>query len=86
MSGKNGPMRLRPDVRAAVSPQNRLHRESGEQVEEPFSPELYRRWHLLQADRGGTSLNGIGSEVIRTLFFQKKKSDLFVTVGFVYSR
>ena len=43
--GKNGPMRLRPDFRAAVSLKNRLHRESGEQVEEPISPEQYRRWH-----------------------------------------
>ena len=31
-SGKNAPMRLRPDFRAAVSLKNRLHRESGEQV------------------------------------------------------
>ena len=44
-SGKNGPMRLRSDFRAAVSIKNRLHRESGEQVEEPISPEQYRRWH-----------------------------------------
>ena len=44
-SGKNGPMRLRSDFRAAVSLKNRLHRESGEQVEEPISPEQYRRWH-----------------------------------------
>ena len=45
-SGKNGPMRLRPDFRTTVSLKNRLHRESGEQVEEPISPEQYRRWHL----------------------------------------
>ena len=44
-SGKNGPMRLRSDFRAAVSIKNRLHHESGEQVEEPISPEQYRRWH-----------------------------------------
>ena len=31
-SGKNAPLRLRPDFRAAVSLKNRLHRESGEQV------------------------------------------------------
>ena len=43
MSGKNSPMRLRLDFRAAVSLKNRLHRESGEQVEEPISPEQYRR-------------------------------------------
>ena len=29
-SGKNAPMRLRPDCRAAVTIKNRLHRESGE--------------------------------------------------------
>ena len=45
-SGKNGPMRLRSDFRAAVSIKNRLLRESGEQVEEPISPEQYKRWHL----------------------------------------
>ena len=44
-SGKNGPMRLRPDFRAAVSIKNRLHRESGEQVAEPISPGHNRRWH-----------------------------------------
>ena len=31
-SGKNAPMRLRPDFRAAVSLKNRLHRESGEET------------------------------------------------------
>ena len=36
----------------------------------------------LQAHRGGTSLNGIGNELVRIFL-----SDLlFVTVGFVYSR
>ena len=39
-SGKHGPMRLRPDFRAAFSLKNRLHRESGEQVAEPISPQL----------------------------------------------
>ena len=72
-------MRLRSDFRAAVSVKNRLHRESGEQVAEPISPEQYRRWRP-SAHRGGTSPNGIGSEIIS--FFL---SDLFVTVGFVYS-
>ena len=41
-SGKNGPMKLRSDFRAAVSFKNRLHRESGEKVEEPTPPEQYR--------------------------------------------
>ena len=44
-SGKNGPMKLRSSFRAAVSVKNRLHHESGEQVEEPISPEQYRKWH-----------------------------------------
>ena len=34
-------MRLRSDFRAAVSLKNRLRRESGEQVAEPFSPQQY---------------------------------------------
>ena len=36
-SGKNGPMKLRSDFRAAVSLKNRPHHESREQVEEPYS-------------------------------------------------
>ena len=44
-AGKNEPMRLRSDFRAAVSIKNRFHRESGEQVEELISPEQFRRWH-----------------------------------------
>ena len=38
-SGKNEPMRLRSDFRAAVSIKNRPHRESGEKMEEPISPQ-----------------------------------------------
>ena len=38
-SGKNGPMKLRSDFRAAVSMKHRPHYESGEQIEEPISPE-----------------------------------------------
>ena len=44
-AGKNGPMKLRPDYRSAVSMKNRLHLESGEQVEEPIHPDQYSRWH-----------------------------------------
>ena len=29
-----------------LSLKNRIHRESGEQVAEPTSPQQYRRWHL----------------------------------------
>ena len=35
-SGKNAPMRLRSDFRAAVTIMNRLHRESGEERAEPI--------------------------------------------------
>ena len=44
-AGKNGPMKLRSDFRAAVSMKNRLHHESVEKVEEPIHPDQYRRWH-----------------------------------------
>ena len=38
-------MKLRSDYRAAVLMKNRLHHESGEQVEEPISPEQYQIRH-----------------------------------------
>ena len=44
-AGKNGPMKLRSDFRAAVSMKNRLHHESGEQGEERLHPYQQRRWH-----------------------------------------
>ena len=44
-SGKKGPMKLRSDFRAAVYIKNCVHHESGEQVEEPISPEQYSIWH-----------------------------------------
>ena len=44
-SGKNAPMPHREDFRAAVSIKNRLHRESGEEIAEPTSPQQYRRCH-----------------------------------------
>ena len=57
-SGKNGPMKLRSDFRAVVSMKNRKHHESGEQIEEPISPEQYSFCGIpLQAHQGGTSLN-----------------------------
>ena len=43
--GKNGPMKLRSDFRAAVLMKNRLHHESGEQIEERLHPDQQRRWH-----------------------------------------
>ena len=49
-SGKNVPMRLRPNFRAAVSLKNRLQCESSELVAEPISPQQYRRWHSSSSD------------------------------------
>ena len=40
---KNGPMKLRSDFRAAVLMKNRIHHESGEQVEERLHPNQQRR-------------------------------------------
>ena len=82
-AGKNGPMKLRSDFRAAVLMKIRLHHESGEQVEEPILPDQYRRWHPSS----------------RTSWWNKSEWNwnwahkicncsyiFFVTVGFVYSR
>ena len=44
-SGKNAPMRLRSDFRAAVTLMNRLHRESGEERPEQIPFEQYQRRH-----------------------------------------
>ena len=44
-SGKNAPMRLRSDFRAAVTIMNRLHRESGEERPEPIPFQQYQRRH-----------------------------------------
>ena len=44
-SGKNAPMRLRSDFRAAVTILNRLHRESGEERAELIPFQQYQRWH-----------------------------------------
>ena len=43
--GKNGPVKLRSDFRAAVLMKSRLHHESGEPIEEPTHPGQQRRWH-----------------------------------------
>ena len=44
-SGKNAPMSLRSDFRAAVTTMNHLHRESGEERAEPIPVQQYQRWH-----------------------------------------
>ena len=42
-AGKNGPMKLRSDYRAAVLMRNRLHHKSGEPIEELIHPGQRRR-------------------------------------------
>ena len=42
-AGKNGPMKLRSDHRAAVLKKDLLHHESGEPIEEPIHPSQQRR-------------------------------------------
>ena len=44
-AGKNRPLKLRSEFRAAVSMKNRLHHESGEQVGDRLHPNQQRRWH-----------------------------------------
>ena len=45
-SGKNGPMKLRSDFRAAVSKKKIVHTTNQEnQVEERLHPDQQRRWH-----------------------------------------
>ena len=48
-SGKNTPMRLRSDFRAAITIMNRLHQESGEERAEPIP---FQQYHLLVNFRG----------------------------------
>ena len=68
--------------RAAVSMKNRLHHESGEQVEEPIHPEQYSRWHPSSStswwDKSEWNLKWAHKIFLIDL--------LFVTVGFAYSR
>ena len=45
-SGKNAPMRLRSEFRAAVTLMSRLHRELGEERAEHIPFQQYQRWHL----------------------------------------
>ena len=81
-SGKNGPMRLRPDFRAAVSLKNRLHYESGEQVEEPIFPDQYRIWSPSSSTSWWDKSEWNSKRAHKNFL-----SDLLsVTVGFVYSR
>ena len=64
-AGKNGPMKLRSDFRAAVSIKNRLHRESGGKLQNQILQHNVGDGTLPHAIHGGTSLNEIGNELIR---------------------
>ena len=44
-SGRNAPMKLRSDLREALTNMHRLHRESGEERPEPIPIYQYQRWH-----------------------------------------
>ena len=44
-SGRNAPMKLRSDLREAVTIMNRVHREFGEEGAEPIPLNQYQRWH-----------------------------------------
>ena len=71
-SGKNGPMRLRRDFRAGVSLSKTVSTASqANKLQISFLQNNTGDGILLQALRGGTSLNGLGSELI------KKLSDIF---------
>ena len=81
-AGKNGPVKLRSYFRAGVlmkivyttNQENKLKSVSI-QINEDDG------FHL-KTHRGGTSLNGVGSELIKLELVRI----LFVTLGFVYSR
>ena len=81
-SGKNAPMRLRSDLRAAVTIKNRLHRESGEKSAEPIHFNSIKGGTLLpQAIPRGTGTRPKAGGAHEFSSFFKK----FVAVGFVYS-
>ena len=44
-SGRNAPVKLRPDFREALTNMHRLHRESGGERPEPIHLSQYQRWH-----------------------------------------
>ena len=58
-------MKLRPDFRAAVSLKNCLHTSQANKLKSLFLQSNTVYGIPLQAHRGGTNLNGIGSELIR---------------------
>ena len=60
-SRQNGPVKLRSDFRVAVLMKNRLHHESGEQIEELLHTDQQRRWHSSSCT---SWWDRIGSELI----------------------
>ena len=85
-SGRNTPMRLRSDFRAAVTVMNRFHRESGEEeVAESIPFQQNQSWQLApflpQVILGGTGTRPKAGGVHEFNSFFK----WFVAVGFVYN-
>ena len=68
-SGKNAPMRLRSDFRAAVSLKHRLHRESSEEIAGPMFPAQYRRWH------SSSRTHPIPEGILRPSFISQRQTD-----------
>ena len=77
---KSEPMKLRSDFRAAVSMKIVFTRVKRKKLKSPLLQNNRRDGIPLETHRGGTSLNGIGIELIRFVL-----NELFVTVGFVCS-
>ena len=100
-AGKNGPVKLRPDYRAAVMMNNRLHHESREPIEEPIHPGQQRRIRQGQevCSSWPTYRMAILAFISKLLEVVRIRMELegspqncffcsslfFVTVGFVYS-
>ena len=84
--GKNAPMRLQSDFRAAVSLKKRLHRESGEEIAEPISPQQYRRWHSSSRDSWWTGTRpkagGAHDNFFKRMKWPRSLSFLFQLVSF----
>ena len=101
-AGKNGPMKLRSEYRAAVMVKNRLHHESGEPIEEPthpgkdeynkdkkFSPKVTSPALELTNIQDGNirfHLSGTHPNGVGSELTIFFCSLFFVAVGFVYSR
>ena len=60
-SGRNAPMKLRSDIREALTNMHRLHLESGEERPEPIPFHQYQRWHSSSSSNGGSGMKTGGA-------------------------